>query len=199
MSENAENLTTKFKLFKEEETKPESSNLDIEFAQNLVKFGGHFFYCESKADCISQLEMLKTEKDWNYIHCWEVELKEALNTLNFQKDQLGYHLDNSNAALSTCEYLISDTGAILLAPKQASRRRLPMFPDAHILIADSSQLCSTLESAVEDFLDKKSNELPSLLDLSKTSGWKTSMCNVPVLYAEGPRDIYVFLCDEKLH
>lgn len=172
--------------------------LDILFASMLIEKGGKFIYCESIADVIAELKAMSAELKWAHIFCWENEIKDAFCENNFQKGAIGFTIENSNAAMCLCETLVADMGSLILNPKQASRRRLPVFPQVQIFLADTSQIAADLNKAIDLFNIKNRGELPSVLDLGDNVKGQYYHDGNLVLKAEGTSEIYVFLVDEKI-
>jgi L-lactate utilization protein LutC len=178
----------------------ESANqdLDILFASTLIEKGGKFVFCESIAEAITELKALAEEMKWAHVFCWENEIKDAFCDSNFQKGAIGFTLENSNAAMCLCETLVAETGILILNPKQASRRRLPVFPKVQIFLADTTQIAADLNKAIDLFNIKNRGELPSVLDLADNVKGQYYYDGNLVLKAEGTPEIYVFLVDEKI-
>ncbi len=178
----------------------ESANqdLDILFASTLIEKGGKFVFCETIADAIAELKALAEEMKWAHVFCWENEIKDAFCDNNFQKGAIGFTLENSNAAMCLCETLVASTGSLILSPKQASRRRLPVFPKVQIFLADTTQIAADLNKAIDLFNIKNRGELPSILDLADNVKGQYYHDGNLVLKAEGTSEIYVFLVDEKI-
>ena len=182
----------------EEVTVEDNHELDIRFASNLIEKGGKFIYCERIADVVEELKALSEALNWEYVYCWENEIKDAFCENNFQKGVIGIMLEESNAAICLCETLVADSGNIILNPKQASRRRLPVFPKVHILIANTCQIAADLNKALDQFNIKNRGELPSVLDLNNNIKGHYYHDGNLVLKAEGTAELYVFLVDEKI-
>jgi hypothetical protein len=173
-------------------------DLDILFASMLIEKGGKFIFCDTINDVVAELKALSEEMKWAHVFCWENEIKDAFCENNFQKGAIGFTLENSNAAMCLCETLVADTGSLILNPKQASRRRLPVFPKVQIFLADTSQIAADLNKAVDLFNIKNRGELPSVLDLADNVKGHYYYDGNLVLKAEGTSEIYVFLVDEKI-
>ena len=180
-----------------EETK-HNEELDILFASMLIEKGGKFIFCDTIADAVNEVRALAEEMKWAHVFCWENEIKDAFCENNFQKGAIGFTLENSNAAMCLCETLVADSGSLILSPKQASRRRLPVFPKVQIFLADTSQIAADLNKAVDLFNIKNRGELPSVLDLADNVKGHYYYDGNLVLKAEGTSEIYVFLVDEKI-
>ena len=176
----------------------ESKDLDIQFASALIEKGGKFIYCESMQDVVAELKVMAHDFGWAHIFCWENEIKDAFCENDFQKGAIGFTLENSSAAMCLCETLVADSGNLILNPKQASRRRLPVFPRTQIFLADTSRLAADLNKAIDIFNLKNRGELPSVLDLTDNVKGHYYHDGNLVLKAEGTSDIYVFVIDEKI-
>ena len=172
--------------------------MDILFASMLIEKGGKFIFCDTIADAVNELRALAQDMAWAHVFCWENEIKDAFCENNFQKGAIGFTLENSNAAMCLCETLVADSGNLILSPKQASRRRLPVFPKVQVFLADTSQIAGDLNKAVDLFNIKNRGELPSVLDLADNVKGHYYHDGNLVLKAEGTSEIYVFLVDEKI-
>ena len=51
-----------------------------------------------------------------------------------------------NIGVTGCELLVAHLGSVLISSAQISGRRLNVFPETHIVIADQSQLTDYLDS-----------------------------------------------------
>ncbi len=175
---------------------PEEKDLDIRFATKFIASGGKFIFCENMNIAMTNLKLLKEEKGWQHIFCWENEIKDAFIENNFQKTMVGYTIENSDAAISLCECLIADEGTIVLNPKQASRRRLHCFPQTHIIITDIAHLARSEAEALGKFATYNKGELPSIIKLGSCNNGHFYDKQRLILNSEGTEDIYVFLLDK---
>lgn len=179
-------------------TAPADSELDIRFATKFIDAGGKFLFCESLAEAVETLKMLKADHGWEHIFAWENEVKDAFAAGGFQKGAVGFTIENSDAAISLCESLIADEGIVILNPKQASRRRLPCFPKTHVLLADVTTLIGSETEGLEKFYKKHKGELPSFIKLGHCNEGHFYDKQRLILNAEGPEDVYVILIDEYI-
>ena len=177
-------------------TLPTEKDLDIRFATKFSQANGKFIFCENVKEAIEGLRMLKAERNWSHIFCWENEVKDAFCENNFQKGSIGYTIENSDAAVSLCESLIAEEGTIILNPKQASRRRLHCFPKTHIIITDIAHLAVSEAEGLEKFYALNKGELPSIIKLGSCNNGHFYDKQRLILNAEGTEDVYVFLVDQ---
>jgi L-lactate dehydrogenase complex protein LldG len=176
----------------------EEKDLDIRFATKFIGAGGNFVFCENLKAAVENLRMLKEEKGWSHVFCWENEIKDAFCNNNFQRGAIGYTIENSDAAISLCETLVADDGLIILNPKQASRRRLHCFPKTHIIITDIAHLAGSESEALEKFYSFNKGELPSIIKLGSCNNGHFYDKQRLILNSEGTEDVYVFLLDERI-
>ncbi|MFN8316019.1 MAG: LUD domain-containing protein [Chitinophagales bacterium] len=171
-------------------------NLDVSFAENFVAKGGKFMYFETIAEAVSEVKLIAEEMNWMHVYCWENEVKDMFCTNDFQRGAIGFTMENSAAVMCMCDSLIAENGTLLLNPKQASRRRLPVFPKTQIFIANTTQILFSLSEALEKFNVDNKGELPSVLNLQDNCKGNYYYDGQLVLKAEGTEDVYLILVDE---
>lgn len=173
---------------------PIMEDLDLSFAEKFSKLGGKFIYCENSIQLFQMLDSLKAEHKWNYIFAWTHALRELMIRHEFQEGEIGFLIDNSDAAISFCDSLIADSGSIMLSPDQATNRRLTNFPEHHIIIANKKSFVPDLESGIERFNKNYYNRLPSIIELDDDKPvYKAN--HARILNAEGTKNVYVFYID----
>lgn len=173
-------------------------DLDILFAEQFIGKGGKFVFCETLAQVVSEIKLLSEELHWIHAYCWENEVKDLFCEYDFQRGAIGFTLEKSSATVCLCDTLIAQDGVLLLNPKQASRRRLPVFPKTQVYIAHTSQIVYSLSDALEQFNLASKGELPSTLNLADNSTGKYYYDNQLVLKADGPSDVYLILVDQVI-
>lgn len=176
-----------------------NTELDVLFAEHFTAQGGKFIFAETKSEFVEILKQLKQQFTWQNLYYWEDEVKEILEGHDTLKISIGCTIENAQAAVSMCEYLIANDGSILLSSKQASTRGLSVFPDAHIIIADASRLVYNLEAGVKKFNKRHGSELPFIIYLNEKSGAENKAGNQLILNATGTKNIFVVFVDEKVY
>lgn len=173
--------------------------LDVLFAENFTASGGKFIFADNRSEFVDILKQLKAQFAWKNIYYWEDEVKEILDGHDSLKISIGSNLENSQAAISLCEYIVANDGSIILSSKQASTRGLSVFPDAHIILADASRLVYNLDAGVKKFNKQHGSELPFLIYLSDKASTENKSTNQLILNATGTKNIYVIFVDEKIY
>ena len=89
--------------------------IDISFAKNFTSKGGRFLFCESSDSVFNNYKEICIENKWNpsTILCLEKMLSLSLDIKLF--DQSSENLKSFKAAVIFCEYLIIDSGKIILS------------------------------------------------------------------------------------
>ena len=176
----------------------EPEPLEVQFALAFGQLGGHFVYNESADEFLDNLTGLSEKKGWNHLFCWEPGLQEFFRSRDFRKIRIGKDLKKADAGITTCEALIARTGSVLLSSAQPSGRSLSIYPPAHLVIADVSQLVPDIGDALELIKRKYKGGLPSMISFSTGPSRTADIEKTLVIGAHGPKEIYVFLTEEPL-
>ncbi|TGE10183.1 LutC/YkgG family protein [Hymenobacter fodinae] len=174
------------------------ADLAIDFAQNFVRIGGVFYYCESEEHFYDQLFAYKKEKELDRLFVWEPELKKILHDGNlvFQGDETDF-LAHADAGLTSCEALVARTGSILVSGASSSGRRLSIYPDQHLVLARTSQVVPDIGDALKLVQQKYGpDRIPSMISLTTGPSRTADIEKTLVLGAHGPRSIVLFLLDD---
>ena len=172
-------------------------SLDIAFAQALLKVSGEFIFCENKEDLLKNLQALIFEKKWKNIYCQEEEIMNILSSENIAFHQDEEKFITVEASITGCEFLIARLGSIMVSSKQTKSRRIVCFPPVHIVIAYSNQLVPDIKDAFSGMKEKYGSNLPSLISFITGPSRTADIEKTLVMGAHGPKELYVFLIDEK--
>ena len=158
------------KLFgKKQTSKPEKSPyfpetdgpLDIAFAERFTAQGGFFLYNDTSNLVLKNFnEICKQNK------CEQIEII-SLNQNLAQRfnidciDQSTGELGNFKAILIQCEFLISNTGKILLSNNQINHFKIKALPKTIIVSADISQITRDVSQGMTKLKNKYSDTIPT--------------------------------------
>ena len=136
--------------FKTDLFKKQAELAEIEFAEKFLEHKGNFVFCQNEEEACAQLISLFKNKGWMRPVFEEEEIfyfveKSGLNTL--EKGSL-------KIFISLCEFLVSQTGSILVSSLQGFRIRSCVDTNVHIVMAFTSQLVKSINEALSLF-DKK--------------------------------------------
>jgi len=171
-------------------------SLEVSFAQNFTEAGGKFVFCLDYNECIDNLQYLAKENNWDKIFCKEEPLQELLDI-----GQLSYASGNENvssfqACITTCEFLIAQTGSVIISSKQTSGRKTYFDFPLHLVVAFTSQLMGETKEAIKNMKVKYPTQFPSFVSIITGPSKTNAFHEIPVLGALGPQEIYVFLIDD---
>jgi L-lactate dehydrogenase complex protein LldG len=176
---------------------PLDDSLDITFAQEFSKVSGKFIYCENETDLKANLISLIAENNWKNIFCFEPDIKKLLEDTGIPCYSDEDHFNGMDAGVTYCEFLIARLGSIMVSSKQTSGRRLNVFPEAHLVIAKSSQIVPDIKDALKKMQEKYNNNLPSLISVITGPSRTADIEKTLVMGAHGPKQLYLFLIDEN--
>lgn len=177
---------------------PLTEPLDVTFAEELVKVSGKFCFCESEDEFSTFLESYILEKDWPVMFCYDEELQKLLRKggIPFESDPEKF-LD-VKLGITRCEYLIARLGTVMVSTAISPGRRMSVFPEIHIVVAYSSQLVPDLKDAFKEIKKKYEPEFPSVISLITGPSRTADIEKTLVMGAHGPKELYVFLIEDKL-
>ncbi len=134
--------------------------IDEQFTINFKKNGGKFLYCDSDHELREAFENILDENYWQQeeVLCLDQSLANK-----FQDLQVSYSNTRTNGAflLTTCEYLVGDSGAILISSNQIAEMKLHELPDNFVVYATTSQLVETIGEGLRGIKNKHKDCIPS--------------------------------------
>lgn len=171
--------------------------LEIQFAEEFSKINGQFIFCESKGQCIEDIQQLISERKWTNIYCWEKELLEWLNTGVFELQTKDVNFEEANVGITTCDALVARTGSIIITNASEAGRRLSIYPHIHVVVAFTSQLVNDIGDALNIVQERYPNKMPSMISTTTGPSRTADIEKTLVLGAHGPREIFVILIDDQ--
>jgi len=171
--------------------------LDVTFAEELVKVSGKFGYCESEDEFLSFLQSYILEKDWPVMYCYDEQLQQLLKQggIPFESDPEKF--TDMKLGITRCECLIARLGTVMVSSHVSPGRRMTVFPETHLIVAYSSQLVPDLKDALKNVRKKYEDNFPSLISLITGPSRTADIEKTLVLGAHGPKELYVFLIEDK--
>ena len=174
---------------------PPSEELEILFAEEFTKLLGKFAFCVSETDAKNQIKKLIADKKWENVYCLENEILENFKDVSeINKSSL----PNCDAAITSCNYLIARTGAIVMSSAQQSGRTTSAYAPVHICIAYVNQLVFDTRDALKDLKNKYGNKLPSFITFAAGPSRTADIEKTLVVGVHGPKEVYLFLIDKPI-
>lgn len=169
----------------------------ITFVQNFKDMGGIFIYLENESELGECLRQLAPQNDWMPLWCTSHEIQVLL-----EKQGLTYSIDpdvpkrKRLASIIPCDYLIAQTGSIVVTDGRTGSRRSYTDCDVLLVVAHTDQIVGGLKEAMqllkEHLGDKALSQIAILTGLTQTYAIEQE----PVKGVFGARQIAVFLVDD---
>jgi hypothetical protein len=117
--------------------------LDEQFIHNFTQHGGRFLYAVDENEIQQHFEDILVEHDFfeTDVFCSDEQLKNRFNDFNLQYNKSKV---NSSFFLTTCEYIISDNGAILFSSSQIKESKPKELPGTFVVLASTSQIVESI-------------------------------------------------------
>lgn len=172
--------------------------LEVVFAEELNKVGGHFVYCIDSKELIENLQRLIVGQKWEKVFTKHPKIKEILNSIGIKSHSATSNMSEIKVSITTCEALVARTGSVLISSKQNSGRRLNFIPDTHVVIANREQIKANIKDALKSIQSNYDGVLPSMTTLITGPSRTADIEKTLVMGAHGPRSLIVFLTEDDL-
>lgn len=176
---------------------PQKDDLEVVFAQEYTKNNGNFVFCLNEKEFIENLKALIGQKKWGVVSCFEKGLIDIFSVHNYNIINMAKDQSVTDAGITLCEALIARTGSVLLSTAQESGRVLPVYPPAHITVAYTDQIVYDLKEAIKNIQLKYQENMPSMINLASGPSRTADIEKTLVLGAHGPKEVYVFLIENR--
>ncbi len=165
----------------------------ILFAETFSSLNGKFAFCNSLSDLQQQLSALFQLNGWHKIYCKDEKILGLLGTTVNAYPKL----DDCDAALTGCEYLIARTGSMVLSSNQTYGRTASVYAPVHICIAFTSQMVFDLKDALQFLRQKYEEAFPSMISFATGPSRTADIEKTLVTGVHGPREVYCFLIEDS--
>lgn len=139
--------------------------VDLSFVKNFTASGGKFLYCEREADAYDFLTQIARESQLQSIYCQESSLQSILAKAGVAP--LANEVQQADAYCSSCEFLISFNGGIMITARQTQGKKLSELPETFITVARTSQIVENLRAGLTGIRNKYSGDIPSQITTIK--------------------------------
>lgn len=171
--------------------------LDVTFATEFTKASGKFVYCENRKDFLQKLKSLMNENFWSSVFCKDryIQAMLAKAEIPFQFEEKDFK--QLIVGITPCEYLVARLGSIVVSSKYENGRRLHFYPEVHIVMAYSSQIVPDIIDAIKELKKQFGENYPSMITFITGPSRTADIEKTLVMGVHGPKDLYVFLIDDK--
>ena len=165
---------------------------DLIFAKNFTSFGGRFIFIDEKNSTNEIFQKIIEENQWSNDNVCSLDSNISKN-LNIR---LIRKIDNDNvkALVTECEFLLSNTGRILICNKQIKSKRIEDLPPVVIVLAKSNQFVSDVSEGMTELKKKYKINFPSNITTINVKN-KLNEDNF-LTYGNSAKDIYLILNDD---
>lgn len=166
---------------------------DERFTINFKANGGKFLYCENMDEIHQSLEAILNENSW---HDKKVLIfNDQLNNL-FKNFNLNNTKTPSEATyfLSTCEYLISDDGSLLICSNQIAEKNLKELPHNFIIYATTSQFVENIGEGLRGIKGKNKERIPT--NITTIKHFKKAEDKDFLSYGSSSKNLYLLLLED---
>jgi len=167
--------------------------IDERFTINFKANGGKFLYCENMDEIHKSLSNILKENDWENEKV--LLLDQRLNELfaNFEL-KATKKISESTFFLSTCEYLISDDGSLLVSSNQIAEKKLKELPDNFIIYATTSQFVENIGEGLKGIKRKNKQKIPT--NITTIKHFKTQEDKDFLTYGSSSKNLYLLLLED---
>jgi L-lactate dehydrogenase complex protein LldG len=174
---------------------PLQPSLVQEFKTNLELIGGQVILCDSISEIATQVKLICEEKKQDKLFCADPALLIHLRNI-IKPDSEENDFLNLNIGLTGCEFLVAHLGSVLISSAQIAGRRLNVFPETHIIVANEDQIVDYLDNAIEKLQEKYKNKLPSLISNITGPSRTADIEKTLVMGMHGPKSLIVLIASE---
>lgn len=164
---------------------------DLIFAKNFTSFGGRFIFIDEKNSTNEIFQKIIEENEWNDDNVCSLDsnISKNLNIRLIRK----IDKDNVKALVTECEFLLSNTGRILICNKQIKGNRIEDLPSVVIVLAKSNQFVTDVSEGMTKLKKKYKTNFPSNITTINVKN-KLNEDNF-LTYGNSAKDIYLILSD----
>jgi hypothetical protein len=167
--------------------------VDERFTINFKANGGKFLYCETMAEVKESFNSILNENEWHNEKVFLID--ERLSEL-FKDFNLRCTIKTSESAyfLSTCEYLISDDGSLLISSNQIAEKKLQELPDHFIIYATTSQFVENIGEGLKGIKGKSKTTIPT--NITTIKHFKAADDKDFLTYGSSAKNLYLLLLED---
>ena len=164
-------------------------SIDLIFAENFTKSGGRFIFIDEINSTKEVFEKIFEENQWDSENVCSLNPNVAKN-LEIKSIR---KIDNENvrALVTECEFLISNTGRILICNKQIKSNKIENLPSVLIVLAKSNQFVSDVSEGMTMLKNKYKGNFPTNITTLNVKN-KLNEDNF-LTYGNSAKDIYLIL------
>ena len=175
--------------------KEEDGN-EFTFIERFKENGGIFMYFESMEHFKEAMQQFAVENNWSPILTTSPEIKEIFSDSDIAfSDDYKDPERKKNVSLIPCEYMIAQTGSIVVSDTCAGSRAAYSFTDTLLIMARPSQFVSKLKDIFPLLKEKYHDNMPTGMSIISGASQSTAIDNTLVIGAIGCKQVALFLVE----
>ena len=167
--------------------------VDEQCTINFKANGGKFLYCENMQEVQDSLNSILRENNWNddKVLLFDDRLNDLFKDFHFDKTK---RISESSFFFSTCEYLISDDGSLLISSNQIAEKKLKELPDNFVIYATTSQFVQNIGEGLRGIKGKNRDKIPT--NITTIKHFKTIEDKDFLTYGSSSKNLYLLLLED---
>lgn len=169
--------------------------MDERFTINFKKNGGKFLYCESLEEIYQNFSNILSENKWHETKmlCYNKLLEEKFENFNVEYTKI--HDTVASSFFTPCEYLIADTGSILVSSNQIKEKKLKELPDNFVVFSTTSQLVESIRDGLRGIRFKYQENIPS--NITTINHFEIKEEQNFLTYGSSSKNLYLLLLEDS--
>jgi hypothetical protein len=166
---------------------------DERFTINFKANGGKFLYCENMDEVKDSFNAILDEHKWHDEKPFIIDsrLMDLFKDFNLNPTKT---LSESAYFFSTCEYLISDDGSLLISSNQIAEKKLAELPEHFIIYATTSQFVENIGEGLKGIKTKSKVSIPT--NITTIKNFKTEEDKDFLTYGSSSKNLYLLLLED---
>jgi len=167
--------------------------IDERFTINFKANGGKFLYCEDIDEVNQNLNSIIQENDWKdkKVLLFNERLANKFKNFDFETSK---NISDCTFFFTTCEFLISNDGSLLISSNQIAEKRLKELPPNFIIFATTSQFVETIGEGLRGIKEKNRNKIPT--NITTIKHFKACDDKDFLSYGSSSKNLYLLLLED---
>lgn len=167
--------------------------IDEQFTINFKDNGGKFLYCENIEEVYTSFENILEENSWNdkKVFLFDDRLDDLFKGFDFN---ISEKTADSAYFFTTCEFLISNDGSILISSQQIAEKKLKELPDNFVVYATTSQLVQNIGEGLKGIKKNNASKIPT--NITTIKHFKTTEDKDFLTYGSSSKNLYLLLLED---
>ncbi len=166
---------------------------DERFTINFKANGGKFLYCENMDEIHQNLNDILDENKWaeKRVLLYDNRLEDLFKSFELKTTK---KVSDSTYFLTTCEYLISDDGSLLISSNQIAEKKLKELPSNFIVYATTSQFVENIGEGLKGIKEKNKDKIPT--NITTIKHFNASDDSDFLSYGSSSKNLYLLLLED---